>query len=178
MKHYLPHFLALLVVILVVAGCATGNVNPSAARAHTGYVDFYDTTTNDFYWQIERYDVRKQSFKIIYDDMASVTGGFLRLALAPGHYQLRITIMNRATKEPPVVEVDVQDGMITPVQVEFVPDGVTQIQNQTKRAGVIVGHQYGVRTQYSSSEATLYKLLAEVEPPTPYRVKAQTDYAQ
>ena len=162
---------------LGAAGCATPNVNPPAARAHTGYVDFHAGSTDDLYWQVERYDVRAQSFKIVYSEMAPPAGGFLRLALAPGHYQLRLSILNRAVREPALVDVEIQDGRITPVAVQLVPDSATQVQHKENRAGATAGNRYGIKTKYSSTESTLFRLTAGVEPSTPYRVKEQTSYA-
>lgn len=162
---------------LGAAGCATPNVNPPAARAHTGYVDFSAGATNDLYWQVERFDAGTQDFKLVYSQFAPPAGGFLRLALAPGHYQLRITIMNRAVRGPCLVEVQVQDGRVTPVNVRLVPDGVTQVQNKANRVGPTVRGRYGMRTEYSSTESSLFLLTAEAEPSTPYQAKEQTSYA-
>ena len=176
MKH--APSLCLLFALLFAAGCATPNVNPPVAGAHTGYVDFHAGATNDLYWQVERGEAGAQDFKIVYSKFAPPAGGFLRLALAPGHYQLRVTIMNRAVREPGLVAVEVQDGLITPINVRLMPDGVTQMQHKANRVGAIAGSRYGIRTEYSSTESTLFRLSLEVEPPTPYRVKEQTSYAQ
>ena len=177
MKRHLSPSLGLLAALLVVAGCATPNVNPPAARAHTGYVDFHAGSTNDLYWQVERFDAGAQAFKMVYSKFAPPAGGCLRLGLAPGHYQLRVTIMNRAVREPGLVAVEIQDGRITPVAVRLVPDGVTQVQHKENRVGATAGGSYGMRTKYSSTESTLFRLSLEAEPPTPYRMKEQTSYA-
>jgi len=179
MKRHLSPCLGLLAALLalVAAGCATPNVNPPAARAHTGYVDFHAGPTNDLYWQVESCAAGAQDFRIVYSKFAPPAGGFLRLALAPGDYQLRVTIMNRAVRGPGLVAVEIQDGRITPVAVRLVPDGVTQVQHKEKQIGAIAGSRYGMRTRYSSTESTLFRLAAEAEPPTPYRMKEQTSYA-
>ena len=177
MKPHLSLWLGLLVAMLVAAGCATPNVNPPAASAHTGYVDFHTDPTNDLYWQVERGEAGARGFEAIYSKFAPPAGGFLRLALVPGHYQLRVTIMNHAVREPGLVAVEIQDGQITPVNVRLVPDGVTEMQHKENRVGAIAGNRYGMRTKYSSTESTLFRLVLEPEPPTPYRVKEQTSYA-
>jgi hypothetical protein len=163
---------------LVAAGCATPNVNPPAARAHTGYVDFHAGATNDLYWQVERCDAGAQAFKMVYSKFAPPAGGFVRLAFAPGHYQLRVTILNRAVREPGLVAVEIQDGLVTPVDVRLLPDGVTLVQHKENRVGAIAGSGYGMRTKYSSTESTLFQLALEAEPSTPYRMKEQTSYAR
>jgi hypothetical protein len=58
--------LALTVLGLLVAGCATQNSNPDQAGAHTGYVDFHTDPAADLCWQVERFDDRMQSFRSMF----------------------------------------------------------------------------------------------------------------
>jgi hypothetical protein len=163
---------------LGVAGCATPNVNPPLARAGMGYVDFHADSADILYWQVERFDDRAPGYQKVYSELDPPAGGFLRLAFAPGHYRLRVTVLNRVVREPGVVEVEIKDGMITPVNVQLIPDGTAQVQLRNQRAGSpTAGGGHGRRIEYSSSESILFRLSAVAEPPTPYRVKAQTSYA-
>jgi hypothetical protein len=163
---------------LWVSGCATPNVNPPHPRANTGYVDFHADSADEIYWQVERFDDSAHSFKKVISDLNPPAGGFLRLAFAPGHYRLRVSVLNRATREPGVVEVESKDGLITPVKLQLIPDGTMQVQLKSQRVGATAGGRYAQKTRYGSTEATLFRLSAEAEAPTAYRVKEQTAYAR
>lgn len=173
-NQFLPLF-ALLA--LWASGCATTNVNPPQARANLGYVDFHAGSADEFYWQVERFDAPAQCFKQVFSELAPPSGGFLRLAFAPGRYRLRVTVLNRVVRAPGLVEVEVRDGLITPVNVRMIPDGTTQVQHKEERIGATARSRYGNKTKYSSAEAVMFRLSAEAEPPISYRVKAQTSYA-
>jgi hypothetical protein len=172
--QFLPLF-ALLA--LWASGCATPNVNPPQARANTGYVDFHADPAGELYWQIERFDDGAQSFKKIISDLKPPAGGFLRLALAPGHHRLRITFMNRVIIQPAEIEIETQDGKITPVRVVLTSAGTAQVATkEVSRGGTAKGH-YGRRTNYGSDETVMYGLSAVADPPVPYQIKERMPYA-
>jgi hypothetical protein len=83
-----PFLLLFALLALWASGCVTQNVNPPQARANTGYVDFHADSAGELYWQVERFDDRAHSFKNVFSELEPPTGGFLRLAFAPGHYRL------------------------------------------------------------------------------------------
>ena len=41
-------------LLLLAAGCATPEGNPSAPRANKGYADFYPEPAGEVWWRIER----------------------------------------------------------------------------------------------------------------------------
>jgi len=169
--------LAFAAVALLVSGCATQNVNPPQARANMGYADFHADPAGELYWQIERFDDRAQGFKKVFSELEPPTGGFLRLAFAPGRHRLRVTFLNRVIAQPAEVEVEVQNGKITPVRVALTSAGVAFVQTkETSRGGTAKG-RYGRRTKYSSDESTMYDLSAVADPPVAYQLKEKMPYA-
>lgn len=106
---------AAIVVALVAAGCAVRDVNPAAAKARTGYVDFYADDASSLCWQIQRLEGDQTKGKILYEEFRPLTNGIVRLAFAPGEYRFGVSFLNRAIVEPGLVNVAVQDGKITPV---------------------------------------------------------------
>lgn len=170
--------LALAVLALCVAGCATGNVNPSRAHGDTGYVDFYTGGTNDLNWQVARFDDRAQGFVVIFSELNPPDGGFLRLAFAPGQYRLQVTFLNRIVSEPGQVELEVKDGMITPVRVALVAAGTTQVQSKEMRLGKTIKGYSGRKNEISTDESDTFQISAVADAPVPYQPKERTAYVR
>ena len=162
---------------LLVIGCASTNVNPPQARAKTGYVDLYADSSGELRWQVARFDDRAQSFKNVFSEWDLPPGRVLRLAFAPGHYRLRVMFTNRVVREPGLVEVEVKDGLITPVHVALVSEGTTQVETKQTSVGGTAYGRYGRRTTISSDEAIMHRVSAEAAPSVPYQVKEQMPYA-
>jgi hypothetical protein len=174
----IPFRLLFALLALWASGCATQNVNPSQARANTGYVDFHADPAEELYWQVERFDDRAQGFKSVFSELEPPTGGFLRLAFAPGHYRLRVTFLNRVIAQPAEIEVEVQDGRITPVRVASTSAGVALVETrETSRGGTAKG-RYGRRTKIDSDETVMYVISATADPPVHYQVKETMPYAR
>jgi hypothetical protein len=163
---------------LLVAGCASPNVNPPRARAKTGYVDFYADSSGELSWQVARFDDRMQGFRGVFSEFEPPPGRALRLPFPPGHYRLRVTFMNRVVREPGLVEVEVRDGLITPVHVVLIPDGTTQVETKETRVGGTFKGRYGRGTKFGTDESTMYRVSAEAKPALPYQVKEQMPYAR
>jgi hypothetical protein len=176
--HWSLITLSLLLVALVVAGCASPNVNPVQARARTGYVDFYADSSGELSWQVACFDGHTQSFKSVFSEFEPPPGRALRLAFPPGHYRLRVTFMNRVVREPGLAELDINDGLITPVHVVLIPDGTTQVETKETRIGGTFKGRYGRGTKFGSDESTMYRVSAEAKPSVPYQVKEQMPYAR
>ena len=172
----IPFLLLFALLASGLPGCATQNVNPPQARANTGYADFRADPAGELYWQVERFDDRAQGFKTVFSELEPPTGGFLRLAFAPGHHRLRVTFLNRVIAQPAEVEVEVQDGKITPVRVVLTSVGTTQVETrEVSRGGTVRGH-YGRRTKISSDETVMYGISAVADPPVPYQLKEKMSY--
>jgi hypothetical protein len=172
------HTLATLAAVsLFVIGCASPNVNPPQARAKTGYVDFYADSSGELSWQVSRFDDRTRSFRSVFSEFEPPPGRVLRLALKPGHYRMRVTFMNCVVREPGLVEVEVKDGMITPVRVQLTEAGETTVQTKRTSVGGTAYGRYGRRTQFNNDEAATYRVSAEANAPMPYQVKERMPYA-
>ena len=163
---------------LIMTGCANPNVNPPQARPKTGYVDFYADSSGELSWEVARFDDHTQGFKSVFSEFEPPPGRVLRLAFTPGHYRLRVTFMNRVVQEPGLAEVEVKDGLITPVQVALIPDGTTQVKTKETRVGGTFKGRYGRGTEFGSDESTLYRVSAEAKSALPYQVKEQMPYAR
>lgn len=120
-------FLALAVLGLLAGGCTSPNINPASAQPHTGYVDFYAVNADDLYWDIT--DVNRN--KKVFYEFNPVKEPILRLAFKPGHYQLRVTFLNHVITKPGVADVEVQDGMVTPVTVTLLPAGTALVKTRS-----------------------------------------------
>ena len=144
---------------------------------NTGYVDFRADPAGGLSWEVARFDDRAQSFKSVFSQLNPLTNGILRLAFAPGHCRLRIAFLNRIVSQPAEVEVEVKDGMITPVQVALIPDGATWVERREQRVGPTVRGNYRSNTKLSSEESAMYRLSARADAPMPYQPKERTVYA-
>jgi hypothetical protein len=174
----MKRLLMLAVAGLFATGCASPNVNPPQARAKTGYVDFYADSSGELSWQVARFDGRSQGFRSVFSEFEPPPDRVLRLAFPPGHYRLRVTFLNHVVREPGVVEVEVKDGRITPVQVALIPDGTTQVETKEHRIGSTFRGRYGRSTKFGSDESTMYRISAEAKPSMPYQVKERMPYAR
>jgi hypothetical protein len=159
------------------AGCASPNVNPRQPRANTGYVDCFADSGEDLYWEVQQFDASTQQFKKTFSRLDAAKDGFLRLAFPPGHYQFRIGFLNQVIAQPAFVEVEVLDGLITPVRVELTEAGVATVQTKQTSVGGTVHGRYGRRTKIGGSETASYKVTALPQPPQSYRPKQLMPYS-
>jgi hypothetical protein len=156
---------------LFVAGCASPNANPPQARANTGYVDFRADSSPDLSWEVARFDERAQAFQKVFSDLNPPAGGGLRLAFAPGRHRLRITFLNRVIAKPAEIELEVQDGKITPVRVTLTATGTALIDRKTQNIGSTAKGSYGQRTKIVSDTTVMYAVAAVADAPKAYRPK-------
>ncbi len=159
------------------AGCASPNVNPRQPRANTGYIDCFADSGEDLYWEVEQFDASTQQFQKTFSKPEAAKDGFLRLAFRPGHYQVRLSFLNQVIAQPALVEVDVLDGLITPVRVELTEAGVATVKTKQTSVGGTVHGRYGRRTRIGGSEAVSYQVTALPQPPQSYRPKQQMPYS-
>src|SRR5664279_66050 len=162
--------LCLCLFVALITGCASTNVNPPQARAKTGYVDLYADSSGELSWQVARFDPPTQSFQSVFSEFEPPLGRALRLAFTPGHYRLRITFINCVVREPEQVEVDVKDGLITPVHVALIPDGTTQVETKEVRVCGTFKGRYGRGSKFGSDASTMYRISAEAQASVSYQV--------
>jgi hypothetical protein len=152
----------------LLAGCAAPNMNPTAAKADTGYVDFYSTNAEELSWSIQN----NGTSKTIFSTVDPLEGNVLRLALAPGQYSLGVALLNRLTI-PGTVAVTVRDGMVTPVRVGLVPVGSASVSDISRRTYYAKQHWHAVTP---SSTQTAYQVEAQAQPPMNYIPREETKY--
>jgi hypothetical protein len=168
----------LVAAALFITGCASPNVNPPQPRAHTGYVDIHADSTNELCWEVARFDEPKAAFQLVISEFKPPQAGILRLAFVPGRHRLRISFLNLVVVKPAEVEVEVEDGKITPVRVTLAEAGMTLVQTTETSVGGTAYGRYGRRTKVGSEEAIMFQVSALAEPPIPYQVKELTSYAR
>jgi hypothetical protein len=159
-------------IILAAGGCASPNVNPASAQLNTGYVDFYCDNADNLYWDITD---NKTNKKVFYE-FDPIKEPILRVALKPGQYQLRINFLNHVISTPATTEVDVHNGMITPVTVTLVEEGTETVRTTDTHTGGTYYGRYGRNTRIVTTESTSYDIMAEPRPSLPYQQKAQMPY--
>jgi hypothetical protein len=169
--------LTLVAATLLVSSCASPNTNPARASANTGYVDFRADSTNALSWEVARFDERAQAFQKVFSDLTPPAGGVLRLAFAPGHQRLRVTFLNRVISNPAEIEVEVQDGKITPVRVTLTATGTALVDRKTQNLGNRATGSYGMRTKIVSDETAMYDVTAVADLPVTYQIKERMPYA-
>jgi hypothetical protein len=161
---------------LFAAGCASRNVNPPVARAHTGYVDFYTDTDEELSWFVKELDVADPAGEVLFSEVKPLPGNILRLALPPGHYAFSIAFLNRIVLERAQLTVDVNDGQVTPVHVTLAESGTATVKSKETRAGGTYYGRFGRRTKFRSEEDPAYRVVAEARTAVPYAAKAQMPY--
>jgi len=171
LKSFIRYLLA-AGALLVAGGCASPNVNPANARPDMGYVDFYATDAGDLYWDVT--DLKQN--KKVYYEFDPLKESILRLAFKPGHYELQVNFLNHVIAAPGTAEVDVREGMITPVIVTLLPAGQALYRTKRTAAGSTYYGTYGRRTSIHDNPATSYEVALEPQPPLPYQRKEQMSY--
>ena len=160
-------FLLAVSSTLLAGGCASSNVNPAVARHDTGYADFYVSDTNNLYWDV----TDMTSEKKVFSEFSPLRDSILRLAFKPGKYQFQVTFQNRVIAAPGTAEVDVRDGMVTPVMVTLQPIGATVVRSRSSYYG-----RLGRTSKVNQTETVNYKIAAEPQPPLPYQPKERMPY--
>jgi len=139
-------------------------------------VDLYPDSDRELYWEVQELDRSSNNYKEAFSEMNPAKDGFLRLAFQPGRYQLRITFLNLAVVEPALVEVDVEDGRVTPVLVGLVQAGVSTVRSKQTSMGGTMRGGYGRRTKLIDSQTGIYRVTAAPQPQQSYRVKQEMPY--
>lgn len=138
-----------------------------------GYVDFYATELLS--WQIAELGAGTGDARKVFDDYTPVS--ILRVAFPPGRHRLQVNLLNRITAEPTVAEVDVQDGMVTPVRISLVEMGETLVETRSIRVQGTYYGRYGRATRLRNEETSIYQIVTEPQPSVGYKVKSQMPYA-
>jgi hypothetical protein len=161
--------------LLVVAGCGTPNVNPAAPKANTGYVDFYTEASLELSWEVKLAESKIGKWKTAFSEFNPIEGTILRLAAPAGSQRFQVWFMNRATEGPQIVQVEVENGKVTPVHITLRPAGMTSIDTKVYGfRGSAKG--FGRGTKIATDEDPVYRIIAIAANPQPYRMKEQMPY--
>jgi hypothetical protein len=104
--------------------------------------------------------------------------GILRVALAPGLHRLRLTCLNRVTSGPAEIQVEVEDGKVTPVCVTFAGAGTALVETKKVNVGGTMYGRYGRSTKITENEEARYQISATATDRVVYRPKSEMPYAR
>lgn len=162
----------LLIAGLLAGGCASNEVNPATAKESTGYADFYVQGRTDLKWEVK--DVARN--KKIFYELEPIEGGVLRLALAPGRHTLAVRFLNLVVLEAEAKEIEVRDGMVTPVEARLEEAGTVRVRETTERMTSAAAPGRRRSAQISTPESTAYRVVLQPEMPVPYQKKEAMPY--
>ena len=164
---------SLLIASLLLAGCASNDVNPARARANTGYVDFYAADGADLHWEV----IDATRNKKLFSEYEPVKGGVLRLALSPGSHTLQVQFRNRVVLESEAKQIELRDGMVTPVRVRLEDSGTINVREKQAHWGDSYSGRRGRVTKISTPESQAFRVVLEPGPPVPYQARSSMSYA-
>jgi hypothetical protein len=154
----------------LACGCATPDVDPPAARVGRGYVDLYTMPKTEAWWKVDVFDPNRQSYKEFTAQFKAPGEGVFRVEARPGRHKARISFVNQAIEAPAEIDVEVREGMITPVQVTVSQGDSTYVRVVGDKARDI--HRNKV-TDYQQQR---WRISAVAQPFIPYTPKQNTAY--
>jgi hypothetical protein len=141
-----------------------------------GYVDFYADQAEPISWAISRFDESQKDFKKAFFQVEPLKERILRLGFKPGNYRLRVSILNRVTHGPVLVDVEVKDGLIAPVQVKLTAAGTARVEDKDIKMGSKVRGRRGLSVSYDVSVA--YEVSTKAGEPAPFAPKDKMPYGR
>jgi hypothetical protein len=174
MKQYTRFWFAWTALPLLAFGCASEKVDP---RGET-YVDFYSQPPGNLCWDVQDSRAWGREFRTVFSDLKPIEDGVLRLALASGRHHFRVTFLNRVVAAPAEIQIDVQQGKVTPIRVALTEAGSTTVLSKKESRDHTVHGRAGWHTEIKSEQSTAYNVSAVAETPLPYEPKNQMPYAR
>ncbi|HVM50538.1 MAG TPA: hypothetical protein VMU04_21105 [Candidatus Acidoferrum sp.] len=160
--------------LLFACGCAGPDVNPSSPHPGRGYVDLFTQPKKDVWWKVDVFDARQQGYKEFTAEFKAPGQEILRVQARPGVHKARISFVNQAIQAPAEVEVEVREGMITPVEVKLTEAGSSYVRDVEDRA--VSGFRTAGRNKVTDYPQQVWQITATALPPIPYTPKENTTY--
>lgn len=156
-------------LLWMVCGCAGPDVNPASARTGRGYVDLYSQPKAEVWWKVDVFDKRSEVYREFTAQFHSAGADIFRIEARPGSYKARISVVNGAVEKPAEVEVEVREGMITPIRVtgEVAGESSFQVKEDRLRWEASRVREYPQR---------VWRISASAQPPVPYAPKEDMKY--
>jgi hypothetical protein len=161
-------------ILLLAGGCASPDVNPQAAQPGRGYVDLFTQPKTNVWWMVDVFDPRKQDYKEFTAQFQAPEQGIFRVQARPGRHKAKISFVNQAVEAPAELEVEVREGMITPVEVKLHQGDKTFVRVVDDRGRS--GFRTAGRNQVNDYSQSRWQISAMALPPIPYTPKEKTSY--
>jgi hypothetical protein len=160
---------------LLLVGCASPSNNPSSPQAKTGYVDFYTDSDMNLSWEVKRADEDNGTMRTVFSDYKPIEGNTLRVATSPGSHRFQVWFTNQATEGPEQLQVQVEDGKVTPVHIALTPGSSATVDRK------VYGFRpsakgYGRGTKIKSDPIAIYKIEAAAQSSAVYQPKERMPY--
>jgi hypothetical protein len=159
---------------LLMSGCANPDVNPQTPRPGRGYVDLYTQPKTDVWWKLDVFDSRTAGYKELAAQFKAPEQAIFRVEARPGPFKARIGFVNHAVEAPSDIEVEVRQGMITPIQVKLDEGGTSYVRITDDRGRS--GFRNAGRNRVTDYEQQRWKISATAQPLVPYTPKENTAY--
>jgi hypothetical protein len=161
-------------IFLLVSGCAGPDVNPHAPRPGKGYVDLFTQPKTDVWWKVDVFDSRIQGYKEFTAQFKAPEQAIFRVEARPGPHKARISFVNQAIEAPAEVEVEVREGIITPLAVKLDKGDSSYVRVVDDRGRA--GFRTAGRNQVTDYSQQRWRISATAQPPRPYTPKENTAY--
>jgi hypothetical protein len=161
-------------MLLLASGCAGPDVNPYAPRPGKGYVDLFTQPKTDVWWKVDVFDSRIQGYKEFTAQFKAPEQAIFRVEARPGPHKARISFVNQAVEAPAEVEVEVREGMITPVEVKLDKGDSSYVRVVDDRARA--GFRTAGRNQVTDYSQQRWRISATAQPPRSYTPKGNAAY--
>jgi hypothetical protein len=157
------------------AGCSSTGVNPNTAQPGVGYVDFYCAENPSLAWDVDQ--ITPGGAQKIFSEPNPVANGVLRLAFAPGNYHFEVSFLNQVISEQGTIELEVKQGLVTPVQAKLTPGGTSTVLEKETRTGSTYYGRAGRSTRITGNESNAYHVVLNQQAPLAYSRKELMPYA-
>ncbi len=162
-------------VCLAGAGCRTADVNPAAAGANTGYVDFYTDSDQGLSWEVKETTEANGDARSIYAEYKELPGNILRVAVPAGNHRFSVWFYNLVTTGPQTVLVPVANSRVTPVHITFAPVGSSSVVTKSYEYRPTAMASRRV-SRIATDQQQTFQIVAVAGSPTDYQPKDHMPY--